>query len=91
MTQSGMMVFGRMHAGAKAMSVEDDEDWPQPLMVEQLSDKGPHARLELLWHNFKIAMRHVIRLQTLEAQADVGVSPMHVAQKDETVTSIARV
>lgn len=74
------------------MSVEDDDEWPQPpLMVEQLSDKDPHARLELLWHNFAIAMRHVARLQALEAQADVGVSPMHVAQKDETLASIARV
>lgn len=76
--------------GPKAMSVEDDHDWPQPpVMVDQLS--GPHARLELLWHNFTIALRHVVRLQTLEAQADVGVSPMHVVQKDETVASIARV
>lgn len=74
------------------MSVGDEEEWPpQPLAVEQLSDKGPHARLELLWHNFTIAMRHVARLQALDAQADVGVSPMHVAQKDETLASIARV
>jgi hypothetical protein len=72
--------------------VEDDDEWPHPpLMVEQMADKGPHARLQLLWHNFTIAMRHVVRLQALDAQADVGVSPMHVAQKDETLASIARV
>lgn len=74
------------------MTVGDEEEWSQPhLAVEQLSDKSPHARLELLWHNFTIAMRHVARLQALDAQADLGVSPMHVAQKDETLASIARV
>lgn len=78
-------------AGPKASSVDDDDDdWPQPPLLEQVLEKGPSARLELLWHNFTIALRHVVRLQTLEAQSDVGVSPMHIAQRDETLASIAR-
>jgi hypothetical protein len=79
-------------AGPKAVRSEEEEEWPQTaLIAEQLSDKGPHARLALLWHNFKIARRHIGRLQTLEAQADADVNPMHVVQKDETLASIAKV
>lgn len=81
-----------LFVGPKAVRAEEEEEWPQmPLMAEQLSDKGPHARLALLWHNFKIARRHIGRLQALEAQADAEVNPMHVVQKDETLASIAKV
>lgn len=61
------------------------------MSLDQLCDKSPQARLQLLWLNFKVASRHVVRVSNFEAQAEAELNPMHVVQNEETLSSIARV
>lgn len=69
---------------------EEDDLMPTAMSPDQLSDKSPHAQLQLLWLNFKVARRHLVRVSNFEAQTEAELNPMHVVQNDETLSSIAR-
>jgi hypothetical protein len=78
-------------AGPKAVCQEEEECIPAPLTAEQVVERRPSALLELLWRNFKKARRHLSRVATLDPEEEAEVRPMHIVQKDETLSSIARV
>lgn len=73
------------------MSQEEEDDvMPTAVSPDQLYDKSPNAQLQLLWLNFKVASRHLVRISNFEAQTEAELNPMHVVQTDETLSSIAR-
>lgn len=78
-------------AGPKVMSQDEEDDLMLTMPSDQLCDKSPQARLQLLWLNFKAASRHLVRILNFEAQTEAELNPMHVVQSDETLSSIARV
>lgn len=69
---------------------EEDDLMPTAMSPDQLCDKSPHSQLQLLWLNFKVASRHLVRVSNFEAQTEAELNPMHVVQNDETLSSIAR-
>eukprot|EP00892_Ulva_mutabilis_P008384 jgi/Ulvmu1/5918/UM026_0040.1 len=77
-------------AGPKVMNQDEQDDLMLAMSSEQLCDKSPQARLHLLWLNFKVASRHLVRVTNFEAQTEAELNPMHVVQNDETLSSIAR-
>lgn len=78
-------------AGPKMISQDEEDDLlPAAMSPDQLCDKSPNAQLQLLWLNFKVASRHLVRISNFEAQTEAELNPMHVVQNDETLSSIAR-
>lgn len=73
------------------MRTNEEDDLVLPVVfADQFVDKSPSSQLQMLRLNFKVAMRHVVRVKNFHAQTEADLRPMHVVQNDETLSSIAR-